>query len=117
MKDVLVIKTESTLATDVLHKLQLDFAEQLKSGVVIIPPYFDAKIINVPDDIEVIVQAKEKPKFIEKDFSLDYYHVGVDGKIQKGKCRMATDQELSQYAICFDGGVEVPLSVIGKEKK
>lgn len=116
MKDVLVIKTESMLHHDVLHKFQLDFAEQLKSGVVIIPPYFDAELINVPDDVEVMVQAKEKPEFLEKDFALDYYHVGVDGKIQKGKCRMATDEELSEYAVSY-GGVEIPLSVIGKEKK
>ena len=58
MKDVLVVKTESMLHPDILHKFQLDFAEQLKSGVVIIPPYFDAELINVPDDVEVMVQAK-----------------------------------------------------------
>ena len=60
MKDVLIIKTESMLSSDTLHKIQLDFVEQLKSGVVIIPPYFDAELIKVPDNIEVIIQGKEK---------------------------------------------------------
>ena len=60
MKDVLIIKTESMFSSDTLHKIQLDFAKQLKSGVVIIPPYFDAELIKVPDNVEVIIQGKEK---------------------------------------------------------
>ena len=60
MKDVLIIKTESMCSSDTLHKIQLDFVEQLKSGVVIIPPYFDAELIKVPDNVEVIVQGREK---------------------------------------------------------
>lgn len=60
MKDVLIIKTESMFSSDTLHKIQLDFVEQLKSGVVIIPQYFDAELIKVPNDVEVIVQGKEK---------------------------------------------------------
>ena len=60
MKDVLIIKTESMFSSDTLRKIQLDFAKQLKSGVVIIPPYFDAELIKVPDNIEVIIQGKEK---------------------------------------------------------
>ena len=62
MKDVLIIKTESMFSSDTLHKIQLDFVEQLKSGVVIIPPYFDAELIKVPDNIEVIIQGKRKEK-------------------------------------------------------
>ena len=62
MKDVLIIKTESMFSSDTLHKIQLDFVEQLKSGVVIIPPYFDAELIKVPDDVEVIIQGKGKEK-------------------------------------------------------
>ena len=62
MKDVLVIKTESMFSSDTLHKIQLDFVEQLKSGVVIIPPYFDAELIKVPDNVEVIIQGKGKEK-------------------------------------------------------
>ena len=60
MKDVLIIKTESMFSSDTLHKIQLDFVEQFKSGVVIIPPYFDAELIKVPDNVEVIIQGKEK---------------------------------------------------------
>lgn len=62
MKDVLIIKTESMFSSDTLHKIQLDFVEQLKSGVVIIPPYFDAELIKVPDNVEVIIQGKVKEK-------------------------------------------------------
>lgn len=62
MKDVLIIKTESMFSSDTLHKIQLDFVEQLKSGVVIIPPYFDAELIKVPDNVEVIIQGKRKEK-------------------------------------------------------
>ena len=62
MKDVLIIKTESMFSSDTLRKIQLDFVKQVKSGVVIIPPYFDAELIKVPDDVEVIIQGKRKEK-------------------------------------------------------
>ena len=62
MKDVLIIKTESMFSSDTLHKIQLNFVKQLKSGVVIIPPYFDAELIKVPDNVEVIIQGKGKEK-------------------------------------------------------
>ena len=62
MKDVLIIKTESMFSSDTLRKIQLNFVKQLKSGVVIIPPYFDAELIKVPDNVEVIVQGKGKEK-------------------------------------------------------
>ena len=62
MKDVLIIKTESMFSSDTLHKIQLDFVKQVKSGVVIIPPYFDAELIKVPNDVEVIIQGKGKEK-------------------------------------------------------
>ena len=62
MKDVLIIKTESMFSSDTLHKIQLDFVKQVKSGVVIIPPYFDAELIKVPDNVEVIIQGKGKEK-------------------------------------------------------
>lgn len=62
MKDVLIIKTESMFSSDTLRKIQLDFVKQVKSGVVIIPPYFDAELIKVPDNVEVIIQGKRKEK-------------------------------------------------------
>ena len=60
MKDVLIIKTESMFSSDMLRKIQLDFVKQVKSGVVIIPQYFDAELIKVPDNVEVIIQGNEK---------------------------------------------------------
>ena len=62
MKDVLIIKTESMFSSDTLRKIQLDFVKQVKSGVVLIPPYFDAELIKVPNDVEVIIQGKGKEK-------------------------------------------------------
>ena len=62
MKDVLIIQTESMFSSDTLRKIQLDFVKQVKSGVVIIPPYFDAELIKVPNDVEVIIQGKGKEK-------------------------------------------------------
>ena len=62
MKDVLIIKTESMFSSDTLRKIQLDFVKQVKSGVVIIPPYFNAELIKVPDNVEVIIQGKRKEK-------------------------------------------------------
>ena len=55
MKNVLLIKTESFIPTDKLMQIRDDFVKQLESGVVIIPAYFDAELLNVPDGIEVIV--------------------------------------------------------------
>ena len=60
MKDILIIKTEMCMSKDELKKVYDNFVNQLKSGVVIIPAYFDAKILNVPENIEVVVEAKEK---------------------------------------------------------
>ena len=60
MKDVLIIKTEMCMPKDELKKVYDNFVNQLKSGVVIIPAYFDAKILNVPENIEVVVEAKEE---------------------------------------------------------
>ena len=62
MKDVLIIKTESMFSSDTLHTIQLNFVKHVKSGVVIIPPYFDAELIKVPDNVEVIIQGKRKEK-------------------------------------------------------
>lgn len=60
MHDVLIIKTNMLLKQDVLDKYQKLFTEQVKSGVVVIPAYFEAELINVPDDIKVIVKAEDE---------------------------------------------------------
>lgn len=60
MKQALVIKTDMMLKEDMLNHYQKIFAEQLKTGVVIIPAFFKAELLNVPTDIEVIVEASSK---------------------------------------------------------
>ena len=57
MKHALVIKTDMLIRKDELTKLQRSFADQLKTGVVIIPPHFNAVLLNVPTDVEVIVES------------------------------------------------------------
>ena len=59
MKHALVIKTDMMLHPDMLDHYQRIFAEQLKTGVVIIPAFFEAELLNVPTDVEVIVKGKE----------------------------------------------------------
>lgn len=66
MKDTLIIKTEALIPKEKMKELHTDFVEQLKTGVVIIPAYFEAKLIHTPDDVEVIVQSEEKRDFICK---------------------------------------------------
>lgn len=58
-KDILLIKSNTFLRSETYKRLHDIFVEQLKSGVVIIPPYFDAEILNVPENVEVIVQSKD----------------------------------------------------------
>lgn len=60
MKDTLIIKTEALIPKEKMKELHTDFVEQLKTGVVIIPAYFEAKLIHTPDDVEVIVKCEEK---------------------------------------------------------
>lgn len=56
--DALIIKINMNLKANTLKMLQKDFAEQLKSGVVIIPSYLQAELINVPEGVEAIVQSE-----------------------------------------------------------
>lgn len=73
--DVLIIKTEALIPKDKMKEIHEHFVEQLKTGVVIIPPYFDAKVINCPDDVEVIVECKdEKTNFIKNYIKDGYFH-------------------------------------------
>ena len=70
MTDALVIKTEMMLPKETMAKYQKMFAEQLKTGVVIIPPYFEATLLNVPRGVEVIVESAPRAEFIEKALNL-----------------------------------------------
>lgn len=69
MKDVLVIKTEALLTQDRMKHFQKLFVEQLKTGVVLIPAYFDAKIIQCPDDVQVVVESVSGSTMLDKEFN------------------------------------------------
>lgn len=65
--DILLIKTEVPLRAETLKRIHDDIAKQLESKVVIIPPYLHPEIVNVPDDIEVVVEPyEEKSEFLDK---------------------------------------------------
>ena len=70
MKNILLIKTNSLIPTNKLMKFHDDFVKQLESGVVIIPAYFDAELLNVPDGIEVVVESRPVPDFMSKNFNV-----------------------------------------------
>ena len=64
--EILLIKTKALLPTDKLMQFHDNFVKQLESGVVIIPAYFDAELLNVPDAAEVIVESDPKSEFMSK---------------------------------------------------
>ena len=70
MKNVLLIKTNSLIPTNKLMQIHDDFVKQLESGVVIIPAYFDAELLNVPDGIEVAVESRPVSDFMSKNFNV-----------------------------------------------
>ena len=68
--EILLIKTKALLSTDKLMQFHDNFVKQLESGVVIIPAYFDAELLNVPDGVEVIVESDSEPEFMSKKFNV-----------------------------------------------
>lgn len=52
-KEVLFIKPKTMIKPDHMAAIRSDIIRQLPEGVVMIPPYIDAEIIRVPEDIEV----------------------------------------------------------------
>lgn len=70
MNQALVIKTDMLLKDETMHKYQNLFAEQLKTGVVLIPAYFNAVLVNVPKDVEVVIEAGRDDSFLDKEFHL-----------------------------------------------
>ena len=54
---ILLIKSKAYIPTDKLMKFHDNFAKQVESGVVVIPEYFDAEVVNDQDGIEVIVES------------------------------------------------------------
>ena len=71
MKDVLLIKLNAFLKKDTINKLHDEFVEQIKSGVVIIPALLEAEVINIPKDVEIVIQPKGK----EATFMVKKLHV------------------------------------------
>lgn len=70
MKNILLIKTKSLIPTDKLMQFHDNFVKQVESGVVIIPAYFDAELLNVPDGIEVVVESGQVSDFMSKKFNV-----------------------------------------------
>ena len=71
MKDVLLIKLNAFLKKDTINKLHDEFVEQIKSGVVIIPALLEAEVLNIPKDVEIVIQPKGK----EATFMVKQLHV------------------------------------------
>jgi hypothetical protein len=63
MKDVLIIKPNVMLKQNNLACLHRAIVDQLKTGVVLLPAYLDAELVNVPDDVEVIIEASENNEY------------------------------------------------------
>lgn len=70
VNQALVIKTDVTMTTETMDKYQKLFVEQLKTGVVLIPAYFNAELVNVPTDVEVIIEAGRDDSFLDKNFHM-----------------------------------------------
>lgn len=56
MKDILIIRPDILLKPSTMHDIREGIKEQIKEGVVVLPAYLKAELINVPDDIEVITE-------------------------------------------------------------
>lgn len=56
MKDILIIRPDIILRPAKLHEIREGIKEQIKEGVVVLPAYLKAELINVPDDIEVVIE-------------------------------------------------------------
>lgn len=59
MKHALVIKTDMMLKQETMAHYQKIFAEQLKTGVVLIPAFFNAELLNVPIDVDVFIESED----------------------------------------------------------
>lgn len=58
MKNILIIHSDLMLKQSVLDNYHKIFTEQLKTGIIIIPAHFKGELVNVPDNIEVIVEGR-----------------------------------------------------------
>ena len=51
--NVLVIKTKMMLGQSEIEKLRQKIIKDIEEGVVIIPGFFDAEVIQKPDDVAI----------------------------------------------------------------
>lgn len=56
MKDVLIIRPDILLKPSTMNNIREAIKEQVKEGVVVLPAYLKAELINVPEDIEVVIE-------------------------------------------------------------
>lgn len=54
--ELLIIRSNALFKQEHLESHRKAIMEQIKSGVVVLPAYLEAELINVPDDIEVIME-------------------------------------------------------------
>lgn len=69
---VLLIKSNTFMPKDTLMKCHDEFVRQLETGVVVIPAYFDAEILDIPSGIDAIVESypEVRSEFISKKFNI-----------------------------------------------
>ena len=69
---ILLIKSKAYIPTDKLMKFHDNFVKQVASGVVVIPEYFDAEVLDIPSGIDVIVESypEVRPELISKKFNI-----------------------------------------------
>lgn len=58
--EALIIQMEALVPSSHLKIIYDNIMKQLKTGVVIIPAYAKVKLVNVPDDVQVIVKQYKK---------------------------------------------------------
>lgn len=60
--EALIIQMEALVPSSHLKIIYDNIVRQLKNGVVIIPAYAKVKLVNVPDDVQVIVKPYKEKK-------------------------------------------------------
>ena len=61
LKDVLVVTVDMMLRPKDISRIRDSIHQQIKDGVVILPSYCEAKIINCPENIEVRIESVREP--------------------------------------------------------
>lgn len=70
-KEILVVQVGALLTKEKMDEIRQEIVSQLADGVVFIPPYMDAKILQVPENVDVRVESTlGTHEFLEKDFNL-----------------------------------------------